>query len=383
MHEIEKIPVFKPDLGEDAIQHIRKGFELGWLGMGSITKEFEDRISDFLKLDGRYVLSTNTGTSALHLGLKNAGISAGDEVITPSFNCVADHHAIRMCGAEVVMCDIKEDNLGMDCDKMEELITNKTKAIIPLHFSGILCDQKRVYEIAEKHNLRVIEDCCHAFGTEKNCKKIGSYGDMAVFSFDPIKTITSVDGGCLILDNEEDLEKLQQMRLLGMDNDTFARYKNTRLWKGYDVPQEGFRYHLNNILASIGISQIKEIKEIISTRQEVCKKYNESFKKLEGIIIPNSDYSDVSPFCYVLRILDDNREKLVEFLKNRSIDTGIHWTPAHRFSYFSDAKCGNLEVTEKISSEILTIPLHSKMKTEYVERIIKSITEFYRNQNGC
>jgi len=382
MHQIEKIPVFKPELGEDAIEHIRKGFELGWLGMGSITKEFEDRISEFLKLKDRYVLSTNTGTSALHLALKNANVGLGDEVITPSFNCVADHHAIRMTGADVVMCDIKEENLGMDCEKMEELITKKTKAIIPLHYSGILCDQKRVYEIAKKHNLRIIEDCCHAFGTEMNGKKIGSYGDMAVFSFDPIKTITSVDGGCLVINNKKDLEKLQQMRLLGMDNDTFARYKDRRLWTGYDVSEEGYRYHLNNILASIGISQIKKVKEIISSRQEVCKKYNKSFKKLSGVIIPNSNYLDVSPFCYVLRILDNKREKLIKFLKTKSIDTGIHWTPAHKFSYFSDVKCGDLEITEKISSEILTIPLHSNMKNEYVERIIDSITEFYRNQNN-
>lgn len=379
MHQVEKIPVFKPVLGEDTIQHIRNGFELGWLGMGSITKEFEDRISDFLELDGRYVLSTNTGTSALHLGLKNASIGPGDEVITPSFNCVADHHAIRMVGADIVMCDIKEDNLGIDCKKMEELITEKTKAIIPLHYSGIPCDQKKIYEIAKKYNLRVLEDCCHAFGTEINGKKLGSYGDMAVFSFDPIKTITSVDGGCLILDDKKDLERLQEMRLLGMDNDTFARYKNERLWKGYDVSREGFRYHLNNILASIGISQIKEVKEIIASRQEVCKKYNESFRKLEGVVIPNSNYLGISPFCYVLRILDDKREKLIEFLKNRSIDTGIHWTPAHKFSYFSNVKCGNMETTEKISFEILTIPLHSKMKNEYVERVIESITEFYRN----
>lgn len=379
MHQLEKIPVFKPDLGENAIQHIQEGFELGWLGMGSFTKEFEERISNFLELKDRFVLSTNTGTSALHLGLKNANVGPGDEVITPSFNCVADHHAIRMVGANVVMCDIKENNLGMDCEKMEELISEKTKAIIPLHYSGIPCDQKKVYEIAEKYNLKVLEDCCHAFGTEIEGKKIGSYGDMAVFSFDPIKTITSVDGGCLILENEDDLTKLQQMRLLGMDNDTFARYKNKRLWQGYDVPVEGFRYHLNNILACVGISQIKEIDEIISTRQEVCKKYNESFSKLKDIIIPNSNYDGISPFCYVLRILNGKREKLIEFLKNKSIDTGIHWTPAHNFSYFSNAKCGNLEITEKISSEILTIPLHSKMKNEHVNRVIESITDFFGN----
>jgi len=376
---MKKIPVFLPYLGANAIQHISDTLDLGWLGMGSATKEFEDKISEFLGLEGRFVLSTNTATSALHLGLRGAGVGPGDEVITPSFNCVADHHSIRMTGAEVVMCDIMEEDLGLDCKKVEELITEKTKAIIPLHYSGIPCDQKGVYKLAKKYGLRVLEDGCHAFGTSINDKKIGSYGDMAVFSFDPIKTITSVDGGCLVLNNETELENLQQMRLLGMNNDTFARYKNQRLWKGYDVVREGYRYHLNNVLASIGISQLEIINEIISSRQKTCQEYNQAFKQIKDIVIPNSDFSNVSPFCYVLRILNGKREKLIEHLKESSIDTGIHWTPAHKFSYFSNVKCGDLSVTNKISEEILTIPLHSNMNQEFIKRIIESISNFFRN----
>jgi len=376
---MEKIPVFLPDLGIDTIKHLSEVLEIGWLGMGSTTKKFEELIADYLGLHDRFVLSTNTATSALHLALRVADIGPDDQVITPSFNCVADQQAIRMAGAEVVMCDVKDDNLGIDCSKVEDLIGDKTKAIIPLHYAGIPCDQKDVYELAKKHNLRIVEDACHSFGTTINGKKIGSYGDMTVFSFDPIKIMTSVDGGCLIVNEKEEIEKLQQMRLLGMDRDTFERYKNKRLWKGYDVVREGYRYHLNNVLASIGISQIKRIDNLIKSRQMICKTYNEAFRKIDGLKIPETDFSNVSPFIYTVRVLDGKREALMEYLKKSNIDTGIHWIPVHNFSYFSDCRCGDLSVTNVIGEQILTLPLHSNMKPEFVERVIKGVTSFFNN----
>ena len=374
---MEKIPVFLPAIGKDTIQHISDTLEIGWLGMGATTKEFEDLISDYLELDDRYVVATNTATSALHLALLAADIGPNDEVITPSFNCVADQQAIRMTGAEPVMCDIQEDNLGIDTEKAKLLITEKTKAIIPLHYAGIPCNQNQVYEITKKHQIRVIEDCCHAFGTTINGRKIGSYGDMALFSFDPVKTITSIDGGCIVVNNKDEFEKIQHMRLLGMNKDTIERYKNKRSWN-YDVVIQGYRYHLNNVMASVGISQIKRVEEIISSRRKVCQAYNQAFKTIDGLKIPNSDFENVSPFIYVIRVLDGKREKLIEYLQKKSIDTGIHWTPVHKFSYFSKSKCGDLSVTNKIADEILTLPLHSNMNSESIERVIKGVKTFFK-----
>lgn len=371
------IPVFFPNLGDEAIAQVKETLEAGWLGLGSKTKEFEEKISQFLELNDKHVLSTNTATSAIHLALRIANIGPGDEVITPSFNCVADQHAIKMTGADVVMCDIEENTLGIDCKKVESLITEKTKAIIPLHYSGIPCNINEIYKLAEKNKLRVIEDCCHAFGTLHEGKKLGSFGDMAVFSFDPIKTITSIDGGCLICNNESELENLQQMRLLGMDKDTHERYKNKRLWQNYDVVCEGYRYHLNNILAGIGISQLEQVEQIIKTRQNVCRQYDIAFKEIKGIKIFDVNYNNISPFIYVIRVLDKKRAELIQHLNNLNIDTGIHWTPVHRFSYFSDCKKGDLSITEKIEEEILTIPLHSNMREDFVKRVIDGITSFF------
>jgi len=375
---LEKIPVFLPAIGKETLKHIEETLNIGWLGMGATTEEFEKLIAEYFHLDDRYVIATNTATSALHLALRAAKIGPGDEVITPSFNCVADQQAIRMAGAEPVMCDIVERNLGIDCEKAEALITEKTKAIVPLHYAGIPCDQNKTYELAKKNNLRIIEDCCHAIGTTINGKKIGSYGDMAFFSFDPIKTITSIDGGALIVDNKKDLEIIQHMRSLGMDKETLERYKHRRT-SNYDVVIEGYRYHLNNVMASVGISQIKHIEEIIHTRQKVCQLYNESFNEIKGLKIPKSDFTNVSPFMYVIRVLEGKRESLIEHLLDNMINTGIHWTPVHKFSYFSKCKSDDMTVTEKISKEILTLPLHSFMKEEHVNRVISGITSFFMN----
>jgi len=372
---MERIPVFAPCTGIDTLKHLTDALDVGWIGMGATTKEFEDRISAFLGLTDRQVIATNTGTSALHIALVAAGIKPGDEVITPSFNYVADHQAIRMAGAEVVMCDIRDDNLGIDCAKAEPLITKKTKAIIPLHFAGLPCDQAGVFSLAKKHSLRVIEDSMHGFGTAIGGRKLGSYGDITCFSFDPVKIVTSVDGGCVIVDNAQEFSNLQRLRLLGVDKDTTERYKNRRAWD-YDVVSEGFRYHLTNIMASVGVSQIKRVEEFMASRQRVCRAYNEAFRKKPGLKIPQSDFSEVSPFIYSLRVLDDRREALIAHLQNLAVDVGIHFIPVHKHTYFAQCRRSDMTVTDKVAAEVLTLPLHSNMKPEFVERVIAGVTSF-------
>ncbi|MEZ5618814.1 MAG: DegT/DnrJ/EryC1/StrS family aminotransferase [Rhodocyclaceae bacterium] len=370
------IPVFVPHIGVDTLKHITDALDVGWLGMGAMTKEFEDRIAEFLELDGRYVVATNTGTSALHIALRSIGVGPGDEVITPSFNYVADHQAIRMSGAEVVMCDIRDDNLGIDCDKAEALISSRTKAILPLHFSGIPCDQDGVYRLASKYGLRVIEDAMHAFGTRFDGKRIGAYGDIACFSFDPVKVITSIDGGCIVGSNEEELSRLQRMRLLGVDKDTTERYKNRRAWE-YDVVSEGYRYHLTNIMASVGLSQINRVEEFIRSRQQVCNAYSNAFCNIPGVRTPFSDFKDISPFIYSLRVPAHHREALISHLRAVGIDVGIHFIPVHRHTQFLDCRHGDMSVTDEVSKQVLTLPLHSNMNGESVERVIDGVVSYF------
>jgi dTDP-4-amino-4,6-dideoxygalactose transaminase len=373
---LENIPVFVPHIHIDTVKHLMDAFDVGWLGMGSSTKEFEERIAKYLGLENRYVVATNTGTSALHIGLLVAGVGPGDEVITTSFNYVSDHQAIVATGAEVVMCDIREDDLGIDCEKAEALISERTKAMLPLHFAGIPCDIDGVYALAEKYGLRVIEDCCHAFGTIFKRKNIGSFGDISCFSFDPVKVITSIDGGAVVVPSEEEMQQLKRLRFLGVDKETTERYKNKRAWD-YDVLCQGFRYHMTNILASVGISQIKRVDEFIRSRREVCRTYNEAFGVIGGLVIPQTDYSGVSPFIYFLRVLDGRREALIEHLANRAIDTGVHFIPVHEHTFFKDSRRGEMRVTDEITQQMLTLPLHSNMRPDFRDRVIDGVTSFF------
>jgi len=377
---MEKIPVFAPYVTDDITKlSVENALTEGFLGMGKVVNQFEKNIGNYLELKDRHVVAVNTGTSALHLAVELCDIQKDDEVIVPSFNFVADQVAIEMAGAKVVMCDIRDDNLGIDCKKAEELISDKTKAIMPLHFAGLPCDQDGVYELAKKYNLRIIEDGTHAFGTTIKNKKIGSYGDITCFSFDPVKIITAVDGGCIIVNSEEEVKKLKKLRLLGISTDPMDRAKGGKLSNGwnYDIESKGFRYHMNTIMATIGISQIKRIDDFIFSRRIICQKYNEAFKDIPNLKIPESNFSNISPFIYYLRMIDGEREKLREYLIDQNIDTGINFIPIHSKSHFKNCKRGDMKITDKVSSEIFHIPLYSHMRKDFVDRIINGIKDFF------
>lgn len=374
--QLPRIRVLMPQVGLDTAQHVVAALEMRWLGMGSLVREFEDRIGAFLEVGDRKVVTTNTGTAALHVGLLAAGVGPGDEVIVPSFNYVADHQAVRMTGAEVVFCDIRADVCGIDVEKAETLITPRTKAIIPLHFAGIPCDQKGVYELAKRKGLRVVEDACHAFGTRIDGRRIGSYGDIACFSFDPVKVITSVDGGCVVVNTEAEMEQLRRLRQLGVDKDTLARYNHGRGWE-YDVLGLGFRYHLTDIAASVGISQIEQAEQFIASRQAVCRRYTAAFSRVEQLVTLRTDFTDVSPFIYSLRVLGGRRDGLIAHLRERNIEAGIHFIAAHKFSYFREAPAGDLSVTERVVGEVITLPLHSNMREEFVDRVIEGVCTYF------
>jgi dTDP-4-amino-4,6-dideoxygalactose transaminase len=188
--------------------------------------------------------------------------------------------------------------------------------------------------------------------------------------------VTSIDGGCVVVNSSEELQRLQRMRLLGVDKDTTERYKNRRAWE-YDVLSEGYRYHLTNILASIGVSQIKRASEFIASRQRVCQAYSNAFRGISGLKVPHTDFKGVSPFIYSLRVLNGKRDALIAHLDQRAIDSGIHFIPVHEHTYFKSCRRGDLSVTDRVVKEVLTLPLHSNMHQEDVERVIEGITSFY------
>jgi dTDP-4-amino-4,6-dideoxygalactose transaminase len=374
------IPVFKPLIGKDEKEACLNVLDVGWLGMGKNVGEFEEAVKRHIEADDRYVVAVSTGHAAIHLGLLLMGIGPGDEVITPSFNNAADFQAILATGASPVLCDIEEDTLNIDIEKAEALITENTKAIIVMDYDCILCDHDKIIEIANKHNIRILHDAAHSFGSKYKGRKIGSFSDITMFSFDPVKTITCLDGGILVVKTKEEMHKLHEMRLVGMGQPAEVMYQNTRAWT-YDMKHLGYRYHMSNMHAAIGLAQLSKIKEIEESRRESCRYYNTNLSNIDNIIIPKTEFNDITPFLYYIRVPSRIRDEFRKYLLENGIDTGIHWQPGHWFSLLKDAKRGDLSVTEQIGHEILSLPLHSCMAADEIEKIVKFITLFFMDYN--
>lgn len=372
------IPVFKPYIGSDTIKASVDALDLGWLGMGSYVKEFEEKLSQYLDLPEHYrLVAVNTCTSAIHLSLLAAGVRPGDEVITPALNNIGDLQAISMCGARPVFVDICEDDLGINPELITPLLGPKVKAIIPLHYTGLPCRIDKILEIAHYNNIRTIEDAAHAIGTKVRGKMVGAYGDITCFSFDAIKTLTCIDGGAIVVPSAEEAEKLYPARLLGMTQSNERLYSNNRAYS-FDVLDQGFRYHMANLHANIGLSQLKKLPLFILNRRKYCRQYNQILSDIPGIITPQTNFNDLSIFNYVIRVLNGQRNALAEYLSNNGIDTGIHWVPGNRFSWFKDCRgANNIPVTDKIGDEIMTLPLWSFMEDEVLEKITRTIINFF------
>ncbi|WP_291273006.1 DegT/DnrJ/EryC1/StrS family aminotransferase [Geothrix sp.] len=363
-------------MDETDFQAARAALEMGWLGMGSYVGQFEEATRTYLEADDRHVVAVSTGHAALHLALLVAGVGPGDEVITPSFNNVADFQAILATGADPVFCDISDDTLCIDLERAEALISPRTKAIIAMDYDCILCDHDEVGRLAARHGLRVIHDAAHAFGSRYHGKRIGSFSDIAIFSFDPVKTITCIDGGLVVVRTEEEKRALQEMRLIGMGQPSTLMYQNRRAWT-YDVNRLGFRYHMANLHAAIGLGQLSKMDTIERTRRAACRRYSEGLADLPTVRTPRSDFEGVVPFLYYIRVPPEGRDDLRGFLQERGIDTGIHWQPGHWFTLFKDCRKGDLKVTERVGHEILSLPLHSAMRDADLDRTVTAIRAFF------
>jgi dTDP-4-amino-4,6-dideoxygalactose transaminase len=375
--ELEPIPMWLPHIGPEVIRAATEALEIGYLGLGKATKEFEEALGQYLELaDDRVLMSTNSCTAALNCACLLAGAGPGDEVIAPSFTYVAAHQAITATGADVVFCDVEEPTLTVNPDAVRELISERTKAIMVCHFAGLVGRLDEVYRIAAEYGLRVIEDAAHAIGTRHAGKPVGATGDLVCFSFGPVKTMTTLEGGAIVTPNPEELPVLHQLRLLGVDRETEARYQNRRAWE-YDVLRQGFRYHLGAIPAAIGLAQLALLDVFVRNRQEYCRGYNQRLAGIPEVITPDSDYKDTGPFIYFIRVPAEVRQDLIDFLKKRGVPTGIHFLGAHDFTFYRHARRGDLSVTDRVTREELTLPLWSYMDDAVLDRVADGITEFF------
>lgn len=370
------IKVSLAHLGEEELEEVRSAFEYGYFGLAYNVDDFETQVGKYI--GAKHVMATNTGTSALHVAMDALGLQPGDEVIVPSLTFVASFQAITSAGATPVPCDVDPDTLCMDPKDVEKRITEKTKVLMPIHYGGHPCDMDSLMALKEKHGLRIIEDAAHAFGSTYKGSKIGSYGDITCFSFGSQKNITCGEGGAILSDDEDFDNLCRQKRLLGMDRQSHSSSSwKERSWM-YDVPVQGYRYHMSNINAGIGLAQLKKVDSFLARRREMCGKYDTALKDIPGIRFRKVDYSTIGAHIYVIRILNGRRDDLKKFLMERDIETGVSFIPNHFHSFYKNEGL-SLPETEQAFKEIISLPLHCGLSDSNIEAIINGVTKFFNS----
>ena len=378
------LPFSRPSIGEDAIESVAESIRCGWVAMGPKVVQFEKTISEYV--GSKYAISMNSATAGLHSSVMAMGIGPGDDVITTPMTFASTVNAIILAGARPVLVDIDRHSLNIDVNKIEQAVTPRTKAIIPVHFAGLPCDMDVIEEIAGRHNLMIIEDAAHALGTSYKGRETGSdkgKGHVAVFSFHPTKNITTAEGGIVCTEDEEIAEYLSVFRQNGMSKGAWNRYSSSGNTH-YDVPVPGLKYQMSDIQAAIGLSQIKQLDDFNRRRREICTIYETELSGCPGISFQQSTgYEHVHsrhifPILVNTDVFGIDRDTFMLQMKERNVGTAIHYNAIHLFSGYAKAlgmKRGDLPEAEYVSDRILSIPLFPAMADDDVAYCIEAIRE--------
>ncbi len=369
-----------PMIEEEEIEEVVKTLRSGWLGTGPKTAQFENMIAELT--GAKYAMAVNSCTAALHLSLIAAGIGEGDEVITTPLTFSATANAIIHSGATPVFVDVNLKTMNIDEKKIEKAITEKTKAIMPVHLAGLPAEMDAIIKIAKKHNLLVIEDAAHAIGAEYKGKKIGNIGDLTCFSFYVTKNITTGEGGMITTNNKAFADKIKILALHGMSKDAWKRFSDEG-YKHYEVIYTGFKYNLTDIASSLGIHQIKRLEKYDTQRKIIWDFYDKELKGLP-ITLPSSWDKNIKHVLHLYMILVDekkagiSRDRFMDELHKRGIGTGVHYNPVHLHKYYRDTygyKPGDHPNAEYIGERTVSLPLSAKLSMDEAKRVVTAIKE--------
>lgn len=360
------------DTEYQAVQEVLAG---AYLGMGKQVFEFENELKNFLNTS-QQVICVNSGTAALHLALSCIDLKPGDEVLVPTLTFAASFQAISAVGAIPIACDVKSNTLSIDLESAKKFLSKKTKAIMPVHYASHVESINELYNFANQYGLRVVEDAAHAFGTLNNGVYVGSQGDIVCFSFDGIKNITCGEGGAIVTGDLKLVERLKDARLLGIEKDSIARQKQGRSWN-FDIKYQGYRYHMSDIMAAIGRTQLRKISQFKHKRQHIVSKYLRELSCIPELIFLELDYENILPHIFVVRVLNNKRDELKEYLHQHNIETGIHYKPNHLHSYYKTNYA--LKNAELIYQEILTLPLHVGLHEEEQNQVIQLMKRYFQH----
>ena len=374
-----EIPFFVPWINKEDKKAVLEALSSRWLTGGPRAKEFEKLIANYLGI--KYAVAVNNCTAALHLAMRALNIGPEDEVIVPVFTFAATANAPLFVGAKPVFTDIDEKTFNISPEDIQNKVTKKTKAIIVVHYGGQPCDMKEIMQIANYHNLHVVEDCAHSLGAQYMGQNTGTIGTIGCFSFYPTKIITTLEGGMATTNDEEIAKKIEVLREHGMTRGALDREK-TVTWY-YDVVNLGYNYRLNEVQAALGISQLEKINEINKKRIEAAHYYTQKLKEIDGII-PAYEANDRTHVyhLYVIRVVKENRginrDGLYKELSKKGIGLSVHYTPLHLLTFYEKTlgyKMGDFPIAEQVSKEVLSLPIYPTITKAQIDYVVKEISK--------
>lgn len=374
-----KIPYCLPEIGEEEIAEVVDTLRSGWLTMGPKTITFEEQIAAYT--GAKYAVAVNSCTAALHLSLLAYGIGPGDEVITSPYTFASTGNVIVHSGARPVFADIQRDTFNIDPEKINEAITPKTKAIIPVHFAGQPCDMKEIQEIADDHNLVVIEDAAHAIGAEYHGKKIGSLSDATCFSFYATKNMTTGEGGAVTTDDQKIADKMRILRLHGISKDAWKRYSAQGSWY-YEIEECGWKYNMTDIQAALGIYQLRKLDGFVETRRKYAEMYSAGLRDLEGLVTPLEKEGRKHVYhLYPVLVNEMDRGDFIREMAEMGIGCSVHFIPLHQHPFYRGTfgfKKGDFPNAEGVYEREVSLPLYPKMGMTEVAYVMECVSEILR-----
>lgn len=376
---MEKIRLFKPSIGIEEITNIRDVFKRSWLGYGPLVKKFEEKFSKFIGT--KYAVGVNSGTAALHLSILSQNFKKGKKVLVPAITFSATAASVLYCGLEPRFVDIDPNNLTIDFDDLKKKYSQDCVAVICVHMGGHPCKMEKILPWAKKKKLLVIEDCAETCGGVYKKKKIGTWSDISCFSFEEKKIITTGDGGMICLNDKNKYNYLKSLSFHGWDvdpwkrhNDSFVKKKNKKKHWNYQINNLGYKYNMNDLLASIGLAQLKKINYFNKKRIYILKKYLNGIKKCK-IIKPVYPYALNKSSYWLFQVKTKYRDKLIDFLKSKNISTAVHFVPLPLHKLYKKYN-KNLDNAMKVWKEIVSLPFYPDLTNKKVDYIIKCLISF-------
>lgn len=380
------LPFHVPEIGEEEIDAVVGVLRSGWLTTGSKAKQFEQEFAAVV--GARYAVAVNSCTAALHLALDACGLGDGDEVIVPTMTFAATGEAVTYFGAKPVLVDCTDDTLNIDPSRIEQAITPRTKAIIPVHFAGHPCEMDRILDMAKAHRISVIEDAAHAFPARYNGKAVGTIGDCTCFSFYATKTITTGEGGMVTTDNAEWADRIRAMSLHGLSRDAWNRYSSQGSWY-YEILAPGFKYNLTDMAAALGVAQLHKSERFWKVRDRYAALYDEGLRDLPEVIRPRAaEHVQHAWHLYVIQLdldrLRIGRNEFVQMLQQEQIGCSVHFIPLHLHPYYRETwgyRPEDLPMATAVYERTVSLPLYPKMNESDVHRVIgilRDLIHLYR-----